>query len=242
VRAFLKELEDAGAAWVKKDGKQASVGTKDVVAAGTKRKRAAKKNAKEDAGDDDAAAAKFGEDDTASDTESAKKKQARGGATIKDKIVMNKDKGKEVIVGTSGQQLVKKKPAHGKAPAKAMQSASTIDSEDEDEKLSDAAGKKDLKPAKKRAARKVKTKTKTTISAPTSDDEDEDVGSATDSAAEEELTKRKPTIVKPFTRKELPAIKLVDVKTKFVKTETVPARKPEPVESDGDELDSADKE
>ncbi|KIW70951.1 hypothetical protein PV04_03178 [Phialophora macrospora] len=238
VRGFLKELEDAGAAWVKKDGNQATVGAKDVVAAGTKRKRTAKKNAKDDASNDDAA--KISEDDIASATEPAKKKQARGKGTIKDKIGMNKDKGKEVVVAVPEKEPAKKKPAHGKAPAKAMQPAPTINSEDEGEELSDAAGKKKVKPAKKRAAPKAKAKT--TISAPTSADEDEDVAAASDSAAAETLTKPKPTVVKPFTRKELPAIQLVDVRSKIVKTETVPERKPEPFDLDGDELDSADKE
>ncbi|OCT50630.1 hypothetical protein CLCR_07281 [Cladophialophora carrionii] len=128
VRAFLKELEEEGAAWANTAGGQATAGAKVPVVAGVKRKRAARKKVKDEAGGEEvtaAASAKMGDYATSSDNEPPRMKPAPYQDGTFAKKVMNKDKGKskEIVAATSDKGPANKKPARGRAPAKVMQSA-----------------------------------------------------------------------------------------------------------------------
>ncbi|ETI23581.1 hypothetical protein G647_05383 [Cladophialophora carrionii CBS 160.54] len=128
VRAFLKELEEDGAAWANKAGGQATAGAKVPVVAGVKRKRAARKKVKDEAGGEEttaAASTKMGDYATSSDNEPPRMKPAPYQDGTFAKKVMNKDKGKskEIVAATSDKGPANKKPARGRAPAKVMQSA-----------------------------------------------------------------------------------------------------------------------
>ncbi|EXJ62571.1 hypothetical protein A1O7_03009 [Cladophialophora yegresii CBS 114405] len=153
VRAFLKELEGAGAAWASQDGGQATAGAKAPLVAGAKRKRAAQKKVKDKAGGEGAAAAataaaKIGDDGPASDNSPPRKKPGRASfsdkspprirpARVKDGVkAKNKGKGKEIIVATSDKEPNNEKSARSKAHAKVMQSTPTNNSGVEGEEVS----------------------------------------------------------------------------------------------------------